>query len=130
MFGWLILEGVKPIENRHFACPLPPGSSLYIHVSKTKPDATDFGPLTVATMRNRGYTIADFLNLLEPMRGKVCGRVTVEGTSTSSKSPWASDGTHHWSLAKPEWFAEPWDAKGNTTMLNLTLPPGGARPRG
>lgn len=127
----LILEGVKDIENKHYAYPADAGT-LLIHASKSTADvrADQWGPVTRAAMRRLGYGDGGqcVIDDLADTFGMVIGAVDVVKVHTNgkSKSPWAVkdayDTTFHWELQNPRRLKNPFPWRGQTSLLIITPP--------
>ena len=118
----LILEGLKPIENRHFG--IEPNTRVLIHVAKSKTSLNPelWGDATYRAMvglaKRRGLSLDELRKSLEPSLGLVCGSVFVTRVAPS-KSPWADPGSKHWHLCEPRILRNPFPWKGQTSLLNI-----------
>lgn len=116
----LIIDGIKPVENRTWKCPEKYiGKRIGIH-SSAKPILFDF---------LEDILTNDQINALngniEPFRGMylghIIGSVEVVDCVQNHPSVWAGQGMWHWVLANPIKFKRPIPAKGKLSFWKYTV---------
>ncbi|HEY1098307.1 MAG TPA: hypothetical protein VGF99_05240, partial [Myxococcota bacterium] len=122
----LIMAGIKDVENRFLKVTYR--GPLLIHVSRTTTDIDPhaWGPHTRAAMKTLGFDANDadcgarLKAKLTPTLGHVVGVVDLVDVVDNSRSKWASrDSEAHWLIRNPRALLEPFEAPGNTSMVNF-----------
>lgn len=108
-----IVEGIKDVENRTWACPSKYiGQTVFIHASKAPVhDDEETSPVLNAVLHAKlrrkhhcqdlmqGGVLYDFKRHLALHIGGIVGMVTITGCVRDSSSSWATPGAFHWLLA-------------------------------
>lgn len=115
-WGWLIMEGIKDIENRSITV-LPPSGVCVVTFSKT-------------------YSLEEHLDIVEGIESdeifrkvpdyeelkKLCGKavgVVNYDVLEDSDSPWYYEGNVPWKVSRPRWFKKPFDVTGFVGMWKM-----------
>lgn len=121
LWGWLIMEGVKDVENRWNGV-VPAKGTCAVSFSKTYSRAEYEDHL--ACIREEGLLkAADIRKLptyeeLKPFCGKVVGVVDYD-VRDSSKSKWYYEGNRAWLMSNPRRIAKPFPISGFIGMWNV-----------
>lgn len=111
-WAWLIIAGLKPIENRTWATNYR--GELYIHAGKSFDWDAMFWFAEQREVRGSGIVLCQHFGIkfgVSPENSKITkhldefgaiiGRVNLVDCDTNSKSIWAESGCNHWFMRDP-----------------------------
>ena len=122
MMGWLILQGIKDVENRSKGVK-PPKGTCAVTFSKVYTMAEYESDLDYLE-NDIGLSARQMKKLpkydeLTPFCGKVAEVVRYE-VANDSPSQWYHDGRIVWKMTNPRWIPQPFPIRGFVNMWNLT----------
>ncbi len=121
-WAWLIVQGIKNIENRTWATDLR--GYILIHAGKARPDPDDLDRAK-AMLRRLGLkvTLPETLDL-----GAIVGSVEITGMMTDKDVRWYNrrrfpwyEGPVGWTLANPIAFDQPLPYKGKLGLFEVEI---------
>ena len=115
VWGWLIMKGIKDVENRWNGVQ-PPKGVCAVSFSKTYGRAEHEELLEYVDRKNRKL-IPPFEEL-KKLCGKVVGIVGYE-VRTSYKSKWWNGEDFAWVMSNPRWIDKPFAVKGFIGMWTM-----------
>ncbi|MGN0888777.1 MAG: DEAD/DEAH box helicase family protein [Kiritimatiellia bacterium] len=121
MMGWLIMHGVKDVENRSKGVNPPKGTCAVSYSKGYTPDEYEGD---IAYLRDEiGLDARKIKSLpsyeeLKPFCGKVVGVVDYE-VAEGSSSRWYYPGCKAWKMSRPRQIAKPFPVRGFVNMWNL-----------
>lgn len=117
LMGWLIMKGIKDVENRT-ASVLPRQGTCVVSFSKNF-SRSEYEGSVEAAREDSGYKgkLPTYEELL-PMCGKAVGIVKYD-VQEASDSPWYYEGNRAWLVSKPKWFKKPFAVTGFIGMWKM-----------
>ena len=115
-WGWLIMKGIKDVENRSVTV-LPPKGVCVVSFSKSYTEDEHFDIIESIEDDAVFRKIPEFLEL-KKLCGKAVGVVNYD-VQEESDSPWYCDGCIPWKLSRPRWFKRPFAVTGFVGMWRM-----------
>ena len=121
LWGWLIMQGIKDVENRAHGVN-PPRGTCAVTFSKVY-SRGEYEDCLACLRDSMGYSVKKLKALptyeeLAEFRGKLVGIVDYEVAPTSG-SKWYQSGSVAWKVSNPRWLKTPFPVTGFVNMWRL-----------